>query len=79
MYLTSDGVGPGYSFTGAAMFSSRKQAAFVFQSTPDNGTNTSLSATYGPYAIRKSFTKAATSGAEDPYTAISYTAILSVW
>jgi len=79
IYFTSDGTGPGYSFLGAAMFSARKQAAFVFQSTPTAATNTSLSATYGPYSIRKSFTKAATSGAEEPYTAISYTATLSAW
>lgn len=77
MYFTSDGQGAGYSFMGAAIFSVRKQMALVFQTLPSGATNGVLSTTLGSVAVKRTYVKVSSTGVEEPYSPISYTAVLT--
>jgi hypothetical protein len=71
IYFTSDGVGPGFGFTGVAMFSQHNSVGFTF--FKDDGTMTS---TLGTLRATKFGATANTDGIEEPLNRVNFTATL---
>jgi hypothetical protein len=71
LYFTTNGAGPGFGFTGVAMFSQHKTVGFTF--FKDDGTMTS---TLGSLKATKHGTTAITDGIEEPLNRVNFSATL---
>jgi hypothetical protein len=71
IYFTTNGVGPGFGFSGVAMFSQRKTIGFTFFT--DNGT---LTSTIGNLKATKIGVTANTDGIENPLNRVNFKATL---
>jgi hypothetical protein len=71
IYFTTDGVGPGFGFSGVAMFSQHNTVGFTF--FKDDGT---MSSTIGTLRATKIGATANTDGIEEPLSRVNFTATL---
>jgi hypothetical protein len=69
IYFSTNGTGPGYTFTGVSMLSQRKKIGFTFDST-----STGLSATYGSFTATRKLTNVVTKGVEEPTNIVNFKA-----
>jgi hypothetical protein len=71
VFFTTDGVGPGYTFTGVAIFSQQKTVGFTF--FKDDGT---MRSTIGKLKATKFGPTAKTEGIEEPINRVNFDATL---